>query len=387
VQLLSYCGAFLSSSNILIENRQKSDSMTNNEWQTYGEQVNTIVEIIKTVIKNGSAAGGNVLKWSVSCLAIGTSTTVNDNFNLTYVDILSLLSDSDRCYFLGLSDKTHYLNLNLNLNEITASRASTPNPFKSHPLPMSSTTGIPFILSPITKRWDDLNICKTISKFLNVSDFDEESNKSNITSIEDNNFIEFKSNENRDKLTLTQIQIIYICYYNALEHAKRFGERLDNVLNGEWLDLYHSLSNFIYVALCDPLCSSYAAGILSMMLFYSSLRDEIINDPRLLGANTFESPQLFNLITLIYSGTIRLLYPQAPSSAGSAGGNAAMRQENMRKNQENFESFLMLAFQAGHPFHISCQTLLRTFSKKFPLQFDKYENLTKLLKEFDHMLH
>ena len=120
--------------------------------------------------------------------------------------------------------------------------------------------------------------------------------------------------------------------------------------------MFQSVKSFVYVALCDPACAVSAANILSCYLFNSSMKDEIINDERLIG-------------------TMRLLYTSSDSN-----------NEGLSQCQLLFESFLKETYHCGKPYDVSVNNVIVQFSKINQPLFSVSASLQKLAKELASQL-
>jgi len=126
-------------------------------------------------------------------------------------------------------------------------------------------------------------------------------------------------------------------------------------VSGEWVDLYDSLKDYLFVGLCDASCAVSAAGILSGYIFGSKLNETVLQEARFLGA-------------------LRLLYPATAASSDDT------------QCQFVIESFLRDVFAAGAPYTSAVYTLISQFSKNYVPNFERSTSLQKLFKELSQQM-
>ena len=155
-----------------------------------------------------------------------------------------------------------------------------------------------------------------------------------------------------ERMSGAELQVIHSCVLSAMQAAAARGSPApQEALCGQWLDVYASLKDFIYVGCCDAECVHSATQIISSYLLASTLRDEIFTESRLTGA-------------------MRLMY----SESGS------------KQCQNVFEAFLREKFAQGAPFADQVLSFVRNFSKSFASLFEKSPSLQKLLKELSSLM-
>lgn len=299
--LLSLCGC-------LLQSQQPENRTTSADYAT----IEAVVSIIHTILSRNRKSK-SLNKWAAVSLAPGTF--LGDAFCASYLDIIDQLEDSDRLHLLSLSSFVEGDKRNAQ--------------FVSLSLPSSTGTG--FVLTPITLRWDPLVVAETLSSLV--------------------------SNSASERLKASQVQVIHACFQSAVDNAKRNGDKLDDVLSGPWLQLYEALRNFIFIGFCDQNSAVHSAGIFSCLLYFSSLREKILQESR-------------------FIGTLRLLYPVNLDPSNS----------NAISCQVTMENFLRDCFGAGHPFNSTTHALLAQFEQNFPTQIGKYPTLQRMLKDFSSQL-
>jgi lambda repressor-like predicted transcriptional regulator len=254
-------------------------------------------------IVNDTPISSPLLLWGISCLAgaIGYSDLFNDQF----FELLSRLSDEDRQYILGLDQGAGHKKLRT--------------------VPLPSSTGMPYVLHPVSAKWDAL----TLAKIMEAKCVDE----------------------GIDRFSSLQLQVLHsavLCQANTNINSS-------DALSRQWVDIYSAVKNFVFVGLCDPDCAVNSVGVLSSYLFNSPLKEQVITDSRM-------------------TGTMKLLY-----------GSNDTQNEGLRACQYIFEMFLKDTFACGAPYDSAVNSMITQFSKQNSAIYAGSVNLQKLSKEIVSM--
>lgn len=256
------------------------------------------LRIIDSIV-NGSSISSPLLMWCIGCLS--TAIGYSDLYNEQFFELLGRLSDKDRQYILGLD------------------AGAGEKKLRSVPLP--SSTGMPYVLHPVSVKWDALKLAK---------------------------IMEAKCvDEGIERFTSLQLQVLHsavLCQANTNINSSE-------ALFDQWVDIYSAVKNFVFVGLCDPDCAVNSVGVLSSYLFNSHLKESVVTDSRM-------------------SGTMKLLY-----------GSTDTQNEGLKACQYIFEMFLKDTFACGAPYDGAVNTMITQFSKQNSAIYAGSVNLQKLSKE------
>jgi hypothetical protein len=317
--ILSLCGSLLASvySSGTGQGPTHLSGGINDNWSQQCDvgivdEVRDIVNIVLRRAQNSKV----LMRWAASALAGGTF--LGDGFNDSYITILESLSDKDRAVIL-------------NGSSAGASRDSRRAVNNDCIVVLPSATGSQLTLASVTATWHPMAVLESLASAIN--------GKEKLV----------------DRMTSAQMNIVYSCFQSAIDSAKRTGAPLDEIFQGTWLGSFEALKSYIFVAFCDIASSKFASSICSALLYYSSIREKLFQEVKLVGA-------------------MRLLYPlNAPQ------GDTVQCQGLM-------EAFLRECFQNGVPFNSAVVSLLTQFSQNYASQFDKYMTLQQLLREFSRQM-
>eukprot|EP01038_Epipyxis_sp_PR26KG_P010620 gene10620-14262_t len=291
------CGLYLN----ILRDRKLSTSVSHN--QDTNDSASSALSIIEQTFED--IVSNNLLLCASIYLAPAVGYSVE--FNILYLDILSRI-DVD------------------NLRYIISSEENNSQDDQKRNIVLPTSTGIPIQIIPIANKWNSLSLATTLE---------------NIVS---------QKGRSIDRLTFFQAQILLGCINSQLNDNNNINAPDGLALHDQWVDLYQSFKNHVFVGICDIDCVVSCVGILSSFMFSSKLKDTIINDSR-------------------FIGVFRLLYVSDPT-------------ESAMSCQYVFETFLKDLFNTGTPFDSSILSIINQFSKSSPAQFANSINLQKMLKDF-----
>lgn len=272
--ILSFCGAFITSIGTY------NTSSTNADMDTH---IDTVLEMIRNVLRTDSTRA--VREWGLHTLA--KASHFGEPVASMLLDVAISLSDTSRQFLLGSEDDTSSNNL--------------------IPLGLPSSTGIDFILGPLTTRWNPVKIAKALETSVRL--------------------------KRLDRLEPEHIEILNACVHSSLEQGK------GRDLGKDWLELYSALVDYIFVALCDEKCVHNAMSIVMCFVHHSSLHEIVLQENR-------------------FIGMLRLMYPV--EGVGNVICQTAM---------ESF--FTNLFASKGRKYDRAVTGLLGQFWKSYPTQFER----------------
>lgn len=265
-----------------------------------------------------------VKQWGLVVLARAVG--YGDEISLRYLDILESLEVSDRKFLLDLSSSS--------LSDQPQQGGEGGEIIKKIPLP--SSTGMDFILEPITSLFNPLVIVRAIeSKIIN---------------------------EKLERISSSLMQILHACVRAASQsnamvslHKPTSLSSVDEdvfqiALVGSWIDIYNSLKDFIFVGLCDASCVEDASGILIEYILRSPQQDSILSDNKFLSM-------------------MRLIYPTDGAT------------ENHKLCQVSLEAFFEFIFSSGEFYSGAVINTIEVFAKNYTTNYE-VSNLQQLMKYF-----
>ena len=182
-------------------------------------------------------------RWGLVTLSRGSAS--GGIFAETYLDTLLSLSPDNRSYLIG-ADQDGGVAL----------------------APLVSTTGLSFEMRPVTDTWYPLPIAKALLR--RIADEDEP----------------------RDRLTSHELELLCVCITSTTDKGGNGAAGMrENPLDSDWMDVFETLKDFIYVALCDPASCQSATGIILSYVMGSSLGGSVLLDGKLFGAWKLLFPQ------------------------------------------------------------------------------------------------
>jgi len=117
----------------------------------------------------------------------------------------------------------------------------------------TTTTGMPLYITPIVNSWYPLEICKAL-----LIDVSKNSNQN--------------MSGGSERMLLSQLEILY----SALNTTTSVTTTTEAPLSGVWLDIYNTLKDYIFVAICDETTTDVACQILLLYTLYSTIGEEIL---------------------------------------------------------------------------------------------------------------
>ena len=152
---------------------------------------------LSVVTKLFTPRSSSVLKnWGLATLARGTS--IGGEFADIYLETLLSIKPDERSFLLGEAPKG------------------------SRPATLISSTGLPFAIDPIIYDWYPLSIARALLNHI-------------------------ASSEGRQQLLPEEMQIFATCVSSACTTSDQLGDTKENPLEDEWLDIWSSLSDFVFV--------------------------------------------------------------------------------------------------------------------------------------------
>jgi hypothetical protein len=275
-QMLSFCGKFMA------QVKQLSETAGRHLAQLEAA-VDLVLEIIRDLLH--PEANRAVKEWGIHIIA--ASLHFGEPIASIFLEAVVAVDEQRRLFLLGYEE-----------DGATA---------RTLPLGLPSSTGIDFILEPVTPRWSPINLAKAIEITVRLNHL--------------------------DRLLPEHIEVLNSCVSSALEQSG--GE-----LGTDWLDIYSALVDYIFVALCDPSSVDNAVAIVLCFVYHSSLHELVLQETR-------------------FVGILRLLYPAEGS--GIAKCQAAI---------EDFFQELFVA-KGGRKYDRAVTNLLGQFWRSFPTQFER----------------
>lgn len=273
---------------------------------TQPEVCSYALEIVEHLFSSSSSK--NIKIWGVAVLAKGA--TYNEAVTTLYLSILTELDKSDRLYFLGIN-------------------GNGSNGYGYRTLDLPSSSGMPFTLDTISKRWDHTAVVNSIVGIVKSSGL--------------------------DRLSVQQFEVIYSCIITEVMMSKVVAgyENAEDVAPGNWLsdnwiELFETVKDHVFVGLCDPVCAEFASAIVSEFIKNSALGCGIIKEKR-------------------FTGIMRLIYPADKSSDEHC--------------QTIFQSFLRNTFGIDDECAGVVLGVIENFANNYTISFE-VSNLQSLLKEF-----
>lgn len=302
--------------------------------QTACDTVNTIL------IKQNPTV--NTLIWGVVALASAVS-CVNNTTVLCMTSLYSTYSNA----LLSLPSDIRTKLLIISTNEQSSYSIN-------NLIPLPSSNGIPFFIKPLPLLWQQysINIVNSIITQIVTSSTD---------SITDSTV---SNTNNTGRLTSGQFELIYACINRSVTLKMQTNNYNNNshenialvgILDNEWIVAYKKLSDYIIIGLSDYESALNASNILLHYISYSSLFNEILQNPKILAV-------------------MRLLYPITGTFAPDHPTSIC---------QMIFETMLTKVHSLGslNNYNLMTITLLNTFNSHCSQQFMR-SNLTKLLRNF-----
>lgn len=300
---VALCGKFLSLQ--LCQDTNNGRGSRNQEVfadeELMASAINNCKELLKEIICLDELSPELVL-WIIQ--SIGAAVGYDVDINELFFTLLNKLNEDDQRYILGLQNK--------DLRRVISLRSST---------------GISFQIQNICSIWNDF----AVAKMLEVITLD-----GSIT-------------------TLNQLQLQIL--HAALASRVHSSNHSSLSLSGHWSEIYQNLKSYILSAFLDPTCAVTVVEILTTYLFYSELKDGILNDSK-------------------FVGIIKMLYATDNEISSEDAGAC----------QYVFESFLRDMFKVGVPYNTAVHSLVYQFSKTNATLFSKITPLQKILKEFSSQL-
>lgn len=294
VQLLSFCGAFMAAVGVY-------SPQSNAEAASMLEaSIDQVLDMIRELLK--PTATNFVKVWGLHALA--ASLRFGEPIATIFLDTIIGIEEEKRLFLLGFEDEGNSFTEN-----------------KQRPLGLPSSTGIDYILEPLPPRWHAINLGKAIETTVRLNRL--------------------------DRLLPEHVEVFSSCVNSALDSP-------DNELNGEWLDLYSALVDYLFVALCDPACVDNAIAIVLCFVYHSSLHEHVLQESRFIGA-------------------LRLLYP--------VEGNGSVKCQTA---VENFFQELFMT-KGARRYDRAVTGILGQFWRSYPTQFER-SNLNKLLNNFTNLM-
>ena len=290
-QLLSFSGTFIASIGSIEPTAELSRQVES--------CIDLVLDMIRVLLHVHSSTA--VREWGLHALA--GALHFGEPISTLFLDVLITLEEPKRLFLLGFSEAP-IGNQQLML------------------LGMPSSTGLDFVLESMTSRWSPLNVARAVETTVRLNRL--------------------------DRLQPEHMEVLNACVSSALELMP------GRELQGEWLELYSALVDYIFVAICDPHCVNNAVAIVLNFVYYSSLHELVLQENR-------------------FVGILRLLYPLEGS------GNT--------KCQVAIESFFkeLFASKGSRSYDRAVTGLLGQFWRSFPTQFEK-SALHKMLNDFTNLM-
>lgn len=295
---VALCGKFLS---LQLRKEQFHNVSHNQELSELDGELFSAMNNCKTILKeivNLDEISTEMLLWIIQ--SIGPSVGYDSDINNLFFILLNKLNEDDQRFILGLQNKSSVRFIHLR-----------------------SSTGIPFQIQSVSLSWSPLSVAKMLESI---------TLDNSITS-----------------LNPVQLQVLQAALATKVEDSSN--------LSGQWLEIYQNLKSFILSAFCDSSTAVSVVEILTTYLFYSELKETILNDSK-------------------FNGIIKMLY----------NGDNENNSDDSGACQYVFESFLRDVFKVGPPYKSAVYSLLHQFSKINAALFSKITPLQKLLKEFSSQM-
>jgi hypothetical protein len=271
--------------------------------------INTANKIVSNILNNKSSDA--LKQWSM--VALAGATKAGEPLTSLFVDVLANLSNDDRSFFLCSKIDNSSRKNSLAVNRRSKSFVTQKD------INLQSSTGIPFSLQPVTYSWSPIHIASSIENYVMKNAL--------------------------DRLDSSYLQILSAAVLCASEVPGRPGEP---ILSDDWISIYTSLKDYIFVGFCDANSAESSASIVMNFILYSKLQSNILMDSK-------------------FMGILRLLYPSDSTP------NVVC--------QSSLETFLRELYSVGSPYEASVVGLIDQFSKAFSAQY-AVSSLQRLSKEF-----
>jgi hypothetical protein len=305
--LLTLCAAILDPR--IPFNRYEMDPATDEGAgvRVRSEDEECALEMIDIIFTPSSSK--TVQQWGLVTLA--RVTAYGDEVSMKFLDVIQAVDDDSRRFLLDLGEQKSDV----------------------RKIMLPSSTGVDFVLEPIVSRINPLVIARAIESKI-ISDRLERLDPGLVQTL----LAVVKASAQRGS-----VQSV----------VRRGNSSADNdeseiTLDGPWLDIYHSLKDFILVALCDARCAEDAAGILIEYILRSPTQDGIIADNKFLN-------------------TLRLVYPV------DGKGDITC--------QSSLEAFFEHVYYLGDYYAAAVVNTIELFAKNYTGNYE-VSNLQKLLKDF-----
>eukprot|EP00607_Mallomonas_marina_P010098 CAMPEP_0182419154 /NCGR_PEP_ID=MMETSP1167-20130531/3552_1 /TAXON_ID=2988 /ORGANISM="Mallomonas Sp, Strain CCMP3275" /LENGTH=775 /DNA_ID=CAMNT_0024593809 /DNA_START=304 /DNA_END=2628 /DNA_ORIENTATION=- len=268
--ILSVCGNLLD-----IQSTNQAVGGSREELQA----VEMAVDIIKKIFS--PLAPRNVRHWGLVSLA--PALVYGGTLPRLYLEVLVKEEEEDRLFFLGQGSERDVRKISL-----------------------PSSTGMPFVLEPITVRWHPVQMAQAIEQTV--------------------------QNSALDRLEPAQMVVLLACVQSVPEDISGAES-----LVGPWKTLYASLKDYIFVGFCDPQSCVSATGIMKCFMERSEMHESILKETR-------------------FMGILRLLYPE--------DGSGSQECQNVA------EDFLRDVFAFGDVYSNVVVHVIEQFAKNFIAQYE-----------------
>jgi hypothetical protein len=278
-----------------------------------------------------------VKQWGLVVLARAVS--YGEEVSLRYLEVLESLEVNDRRFLLDLSPSSSMDSQPRHQQEdrerddgLEGLRGGG----NTKKIPLPSSTGVDFVLEPVTALFNPLVIVRAIESKI-------------IT-------------ERLERLSSGLLQILHasvraasqnqqiISLHKPASMSSAGSDVFEITLTGSWIDIFNSLKDFIYVGLCDASSAEDSAGLLLEYLLKSPQQDSILTDNKFLSM-------------------MRLIYPTDAVT------------ENHKVCQASLEAFFEAVFHTAEYYSASVINTIEVFAKNYTNNYEA-SNLQHLMKDF-----
>lgn len=276
----------------------------------------------------------NIQMWGLVALApsvayVNTNTDLVNDSGLTlinaYVDMLLNVSDEDRMFLLSKPG------MDAGIEHSSSGEGQN--------IPLPSSTGMPFILTPATSIWVESNASVI-----------------NIVSVLSAKI----AGDAPERMAPVHLNILSACINATVPNPNSTSD----ALGSDWLDSFDTLKDYYFISLSDVDCVEAATDILYNYIAHSSYHAGILQDSK-------------------FIGLLRLLYPAESTRGNNDIVLCQSAFESMLRRicelQQYSSERLMEGVSSGYD--TAVVQLLNLFATHHSQQFLK-GNLPKLLKEF-----
>jgi hypothetical protein len=277
-----------------------------------------------------------VKQWGLVILARAVS--YGEEVSLKYLEVLESLEVTDRRFLLDLTSSSLTEPRQQEERDGAGSVDGGGGGESTRKIPLPSSTGVDFILEPVTALFNPLVIVRAI--------------ESKIIS------------ERLERLSPALMQILHASVRAASQNQQMTslhkpaslssaGSDVFQIsLTGSWIDLFNSLKDFIYTGLTDSLSAEDSAGLLIEYILKSSYQDALLTDNKFLTV-------------------MRLVYP-----------SDSLVTENQRLCQVALEAFFEFLFHTGGDYYSAAViNTLEVFAKNYSSNYEA-SSLQHLMKYF-----